>query len=91
MSKEQSGETSVLARRTKVRRTKVSYEDTSEVARRTKTSESYWNKMRVAGDGPPYVKLGRKVRYRPSAVDTWMAGLTRRSTSDDPAQQHAGA
>jgi predicted DNA-binding transcriptional regulator AlpA len=58
------------------------YEDTSELARRTKTSESYWNKLRVAGDGPPYVKVGRMVRYRPSAVDTWLVNLTRNSTSD---------
>ena len=58
------------------------YEDTPELARRTKTSESYWNKMRVAGDGPPYVKIGKLVRYQPSVVDAWLASLTRSSTSD---------
>src|SRR5436190_23084782 len=63
------------------------YEDTSELARRTKTSESYWNKMRVAGDGPPYVKIGKLVRYRPSTVDTWLASLTRNSTSEADAPQ----
>ena len=58
------------------------YEDTPQLARRTKTSESYWNKLRVAGDGPPYVKVGRLVRYQPSAVDAWLAGTTRNSTSE---------
>jgi hypothetical protein len=57
------------------------YEDTSELARRTRTSESYWNKLRVAGDGPPYVKVGRLVRYIPRAVDTWLSSQTRSSTS----------
>jgi predicted DNA-binding transcriptional regulator AlpA len=63
------------------------YEDTPELARRTKTSESYWNKLRVAGDGPPYVKVGRLVRYRPSDVETWLASLTRSSTSGADAPQ----
>ena len=56
------------------------YEDTSEVARRTKTSESYWNKRRIAGDGPPFIKLGRRVLYKPSVVNTWLASLSRSST-----------
>ena len=58
------------------------YEDTSDLARRTKTSESYWNKMRVAGDGPPYVKVGRLVRYRRADVDTWISAGLRTSTPD---------
>ena len=66
------------------------YEDTSELARRTKTSESYWNKMRVAGDGPPYVKVGRLVRYRPSVVDAWLASLTRSNTSEASAYPQGG-
>jgi Helix-turn-helix domain len=58
------------------------YEDTEQLARRTRTSESYWNKMRVAGEGPPFIKLGRRVLYRPSVVDAWLAKLERFSTSD---------
>ena len=69
--------------------THESYEDTPELARRTKTSESYWNKLRVAGEGPPYTKIGRLVRYRPSDVDTWLASLTRSSTSEASEQGRA--
>ncbi|MFG1383945.1 hypothetical protein [Xanthobacter versatilis] len=38
-------------------------------------------KMRVRGDGPPYVQLGRAVRYDPAVVMGWAAARTRRSTS----------
>jgi hypothetical protein len=67
------------------------YEDTSELARRTKTSQSYWNKMRVAGEGPPFVKIGKLVRYQPSVVDAWLAGLVRSSTSDPGPEQEQEA
>jgi hypothetical protein len=63
------------------------YEDTAELARRTKTSDSYWNKMRVAGEGPPFIKLGRRVLYRPNLVDEWLAAMTRSSTSEAPAER----
>ncbi|MEP9355992.1 helix-turn-helix domain-containing protein [Xanthobacter sp. KR7-65] len=39
-------------------------------------------KMRVRGDGPPYVQLGRAIRYNPAAVMAWAASHTRRSTSE---------
>jgi excisionase family DNA binding protein len=29
-------------------------------------------KMRWDGSGPPYVKIGRRVRYRRSDVDAWL-------------------
>ena len=38
-------------------------------------------KERVRGDGPPFVKLGRIVRYRPEDVHAFVAGRVRRSTS----------
>jgi hypothetical protein len=57
------------------------YEDTSELAQRTRTSDSYWTKMRVAGEGPPFIKLGRRVLYRASVVDEWLATMARTSTS----------
>ena len=62
------------------------YEDTAQLARRTKTSDSYWNKMRVAGEGPSFIKLGRRVLYRPSVVDEWLATMTRSSTSEAPVE-----
>ena len=38
--------------------------------------------LRLRGGGPPYVKLGRAVRYRRDDVLAWAAGKLRRSTSD---------
>jgi predicted DNA-binding transcriptional regulator AlpA len=39
-------------------------------------------KDRLKGLGPPFVKIGRLVRYKPSAVRAWLDGHTRQSTSD---------
>lgn len=42
-------------------------------------------KMRLRGDGPPYVKIGAAVRYRDDDVQVWLAAQPRRlSTSDAP-------
>ncbi|NCP11695.1 MAG: helix-turn-helix domain-containing protein [Sphingomonadales bacterium] len=37
---------------------------------------------RVTGEGPQFVKLGRRVVYRPADIDAWIEGQVRRSTSD---------
>ena len=37
---------------------------------------------RVRGEGPPFVKLGRAVRYDPNAVDSWVDTRTRAHTAD---------
>ena len=34
------------------------------------------------GDGPPFVKIGRSVRYGEGALREWLQGQTRRSTSE---------
>lgn len=39
--------------------------------------------MRIRGDGPPFVKIGRKVFYRPQAVLDWLAEEEKRSTSEE--------
>lgn len=36
---------------------------------------------RVVGGGPPYLKIGRAVRYNPEQVDAWLADLTRINTA----------
>ncbi len=38
--------------------------------------------LRIRGGGPPFVKLGRAVRYRRADVLGWAAGKVRLSTSD---------
>jgi len=38
-------------------------------------------RWRVSGDGPPFVKAGRRVLYRPADIDSWIASRLRTSTS----------
>lgn len=39
-------------------------------------------KMRMEGDGPAYLKLGRKVVYEKLTLDKWMDERTHSSTSE---------
>ena len=39
-------------------------------------------KMRLFGGGPSFVKAGRSILYRREDLDTWLASLSRHSTSD---------
>jgi predicted DNA-binding transcriptional regulator AlpA len=45
-------------------------------------SGSWLAKARMRGDGPPYVKLGRAVRYREGALVLWLRSRQRLSTSE---------
>jgi predicted DNA-binding transcriptional regulator AlpA len=58
--------------------------DTQELARRTDTAPITWAKRRMRGgaDTPPYIKIGRTVRYRWSDVEAWLADRERGSTSE---------
>ena len=40
----------------------------------------YWNRLRVTGEGPPYIKLGASVRYRRADIERWLAEQQRVST-----------
>jgi predicted DNA-binding transcriptional regulator AlpA len=54
-----------------------------DVAHITGRARSTLQKDRVAGDGIPFVRLGRQVRYRQSDVENYLNGLTaHRSTSE---------
>jgi predicted DNA-binding transcriptional regulator AlpA len=49
----------------------------------TGRKRSTWQKMRLSGDGPPFIRLGRLIRYRQSEYDAWLAAIpSMRSTSD---------
>jgi len=52
------------------------------VAELTGLTRSRLAKLRMSGDGPRYVKLGKAIRYRRSAVEAWLSQLERRSTTD---------
>lgn len=56
---------------------------TPEAANYVALAESTLTKMRLTGDGPPFVKVGpRAVAYRKVDLDAWLAARVRRSTSD---------
>ena len=46
---------------------------THEAAAYLRLSESTLTKLRVAGGGPPFLKLGRRVTYRTAVLDAWLA------------------
>lgn len=55
-----------------------------EAARTLSLSVSTLARMRIAGDGPTFVRLSRqKVGYRPSDLEAFVAGRTRTSTSQN--------
>ncbi len=53
-----------------------------EAAQRLKLSVSWLAKARMRGDGPPYTKLGRSIRYPEPGLLQWMKGRMRTSTSE---------
>lgn len=52
------------------------------LARRWNTSVKYVQKLRYAGGGPEYLKLGRMVRYDLEEVIKWEQRQARAHTSD---------
>ncbi len=58
-----------------------------EVAKRQGRAVKTLQNQRVTGDGIPFVKLGRSVRYRLSDVMAWEAARVRTSTSDTGGQR----
>jgi len=52
--------------------------DTVQLAAWLQCTRQWLEKMRIAGDtGPPFMKLGRMVRYRRGDVLTWLEGCAR--------------
>ena len=51
-----------------------------EVAARLKVSLSWLAKARMRGDGPPYICVGRSIRYAEAALIQWMKSRQRLST-----------
>lgn len=41
-------------------------------------------KMRWAGTGSKFIKIGRKVYYRPADIEAWLDDQARSSTSERP-------
>lgn len=55
--------------------------DTEGASRHLGLAVSTLEKMRVYGDGPPFVKLGRSVRYRVADLEAYLAERVMESTS----------
>jgi predicted DNA-binding transcriptional regulator AlpA len=53
-----------------------------EVAARLKVSLSWLAKARMRGDGPPYIPVGRSIRYAETSLIQWMRSQHRTSTSE---------
>jgi hypothetical protein len=53
-----------------------------EAAKLLKVSVSWMAKARMRGDGPPYMKVGRCIRYADVALFQWMKSKHRLSTSE---------
>lgn len=56
--------------------------DTPEAASFVRLSAVTMERLRIKGDGPPYCKLGKAVRYRKSDLNDWLASRLTRSTSE---------
>ena len=53
-----------------------------ETANRLKVSLSWLAKARMRGNGPPFIKIGRAIRYSEAALQQWMKSRQRLSTSE---------
>ena len=54
----------------------------NEAAAVLKVSLSWLAKARMRGDGPPYIRVGRSIRYGEAALIQWMKSRQRLSTSE---------
>jgi hypothetical protein len=54
-----------------------------DLERLTGRARSTWQKARLTGDGPPFIQIGRSIRYPSSLARAWLSAHPRlRSTSD---------
>jgi excisionase family DNA binding protein len=51
-----------------------------DAARYLDLSESWLRKARMNGSGPPFIKVGRTVRYLREDLDSWLEERRRAST-----------
>ena len=56
--------------------------NTEQCARYLGVSIDWLNGSRCRGDGPPFIKIGRNVRYLPAQVEEWLRDRVMQSTSE---------
>ncbi|MDB5408846.1 MAG: DNA-binding protein [Rhodospirillales bacterium] len=54
---------------------------TKEAAKRLNLHPNTLVKWRSAGTGPEFIKIGRAVRYRGEAIESWLRRTTRQHTT----------
>jgi excisionase family DNA binding protein len=54
----------------------------AEAAELLRLSERTLERLRVTGEGPRFVKAGRRVLYRDADLDAWVDARTKSSTSE---------
>ena len=54
-----------------------------DVAELTGTARSTLSKMRLRGDGPPFVRVGVSVRYPEDDLREWQSALPRRRSTSE--------
>jgi predicted DNA-binding transcriptional regulator AlpA len=60
--------------------------DDHDLEQITGRARSTWQKSRLTGEGPPFIRLGRLVRYRRGDFERWLAAhASLRSTSEKAA------
>ena len=64
---------------------RTSYLTTTEAANYLRMSKQFLEIARHRGDGPPYIKLSRAVRYHRPSLDDWMLERQRNHTADGEA------
>jgi Helix-turn-helix domain len=61
---------------------RMAYLTTSEAASYLRVSKQFLEIARHRGDGPPYIKLARAVRYYRPSLDQWMLERQRNHTAE---------
>ncbi len=61
-----------------------------DLERLTGRARSCWQKDRLTGRGPKFVRVGRLIRYRRSDFEAWLDANTRTSTSEAAPTRQAG-
>jgi hypothetical protein len=60
--------------------------DTREAAKHVRLSTATLERLRVSGEGPPFIKpIPTRVVYDVADLDAWMWGRRQRSTSENQA------
>ena len=67
------------------------YLRTKPAAKHCNSTKSTFEKWRVSGGGPPFIKMGKTVVYDVNDLDAWMAERRFRSTAEADAARQAEA